>query len=202
MSSRSIGLIGGTFDPVHCAHIALARAARVDFDLDEVWFMPCAGNPFKPPAVASGPARLEMLRLALRDEPGSMVSPLELSREAPTYTIDTLRLLRKRYPFAQFTFILGADSLLELHTWKEAEDLFPLARFVTYARPGTPRPRLEDLQLPFETAAMLLQDFRVGVPQPVSASEIRATLKAGKPLPAGTVPESVLEYIHRKGLYR
>jgi len=201
MSSRSIGLIGGTFDPVHCAHIALARAARSDFDLDEVWFMPCAANPFKPPAVASGAARLEMLRLALRDEPGSMVSPLELSREAPTYTIDTLRLLRKRYPFAQFTFILGADSLLELHTWKDAEELFALARFVTYARPGTPRPRLEDLHLPFEIAAHLLQDFRVGVPQPVSASEIRASLKAGKPLPAGTVPESVLEYIQSHEIY-
>ena len=199
---RQIGLLGGSFDPVHCAHLAIARAAKADFALDGVWFVPCARSPLKTQTHASDADRLEMLRLALLGEPGMQVLPIELGRPAPSYTVDTLRALRADHPGTDFTFVAGADSLLSLHEWKDPLGILGLARFVTYARPGFLLPAPEDLRLPLPAARRLLADCRTGVPRDLASVHIRADIRAGRPLPPDVLPEAVLRYIQTKGLYR
>jgi nicotinate-nucleotide adenylyltransferase len=199
---RQIGLLGGSFDPVHCAHIAIARAAKADFGLGEVWFLPCARSPLKTQTHASDADRLEMLRLALLGESGMRVLPVELDRPPPSYTVDTLRALRTANPDADFTFVAGADSLLSLHEWKDPLELLSLARFATYARPGFPIPAPEDLRLPLPAARRLLADCRTGVPRTIASADIRAAIRSGRSLPPDVLPDAVLRYIQTKGLYR
>src|SRR6185369_1007777 len=135
-----LGLFGGTFDPPHVGHLALAEWARVRLDLDRVLFVPVGRAPHKPPGRLSGARhRLAMTRLAVRGNPAFEVSALELGVNAPSYTVDTLRRLRALRPKGRWFLLLGADSLDEFRTWHEPETILSLATVAVAARPGSGR---------------------------------------------------------------
>ena len=197
---RAIGLLGGTFNPVHEGHLSIAREALSLFALDAVWFIPCAVPPHKPAHnLASNEDRLAMLRLALAGEPRFDALPIEFDRPGKSYTVDTVRALQALHPGDGFVFIIGADTLPELHTWHQPLELLSLVRIVTLARPGLV-PDADALQLPPPWPARLLADLRTGDPLDVSSRDVRAKIAAGQPV--SLVPEPVLRYIQEHNLYR
>lgn len=120
----SIGIMGGTFNPIHIGHIAIAKAAYEQYHLDEIWFMPNHIPAYKSEdAIVSGEDRLEMVRLTVKDIPYCKASDFELKREGNTYTIDTLKLLNEQYPEHTFYFIMGADSLFCFDKWKNYQEI-------------------------------------------------------------------------------
>ncbi len=194
-----LGILGGTFDPVHFGHLAAAEEARVALQLDRVLFVPAAHQPLKARRLTPGEHRLEMLRRAVADHPHFSVSDLELVRGGISYTVDTLRTLRERYPAADLFFILGADALLQLPRWKEASALPDLCRWIVIMRPGYPL----DV-LPVLRALPGLQGRTTFLPGPkldISAEELRARIAQGRPIRYQT-PEPVVRYIEAWGLYR
>ena len=196
---RTIGLLGGTFNPVHAGHLSIAREALQLFALDAVWFIPCAVPPHKPVHnLASNTDRLAMLNLALAGEPRFAALPIEFERPGKSYTVDTVRALQALHPDAGFVFIIGADTLPELHTWHKPLELLAAVRIVTLARPGfVPDPAA--LRLPEPWPARLLADLRTGDPLDVSSRDLRAKIAGGQPV--SLVPEPVLRYIHDHNLY-
>ena len=197
---RTIGLLGGTFNPVHEGHLSIAREALRLFALDSVWFIPCAVPPHKPVHdLASNEDRLAMLRLAIAGEPRFEALDVEFNRSGKSYTLDTVRALQALHPGDAFAFIVGADTLPELPTWHRPLDLLPLVRIVSLARPGF-APDAAAIHLPPPWPERLLADLRSGEPLDVSSREIRAKIAAGQPV--SLVPESVLRYIEEHNLYR
>ena len=196
----TLGLLGGTFNPVHAGHLSIARAALRTFGLDAVWFIPCSNPPHKPAAgLASNADRLAMIRLAIADEPRFAALPIEFDRPGKSYTIDTVLALRALHPDKDFVFIVGADTLPEIHTWHRPLELLPLIRIVSLARPGhAPTPAA--LHLPPPWPATLLADLRPGQPLDVSSRDVRAGIAAGRPVPL--VPKPVMRYIQEHNLYR
>ena len=196
------GLLGGTFNPVHEGHLALAREARRAFGLDEVWLIPCAIPPHKTTTgLAPDADRLAMLRLAVADAPALRVLDIEMRLPHPSYTLHTLDALRAEHPDRRFAFIIGADTLTQLHTWHRPLDVLERARFATLARVGYPKPVPADILLPPPWPERLLADYRE-IPLPDAASsDIRDRLRRGAPID-GLVPEAVIRYIGEKGLYR
>lgn len=195
-----VGLLGGTFNPVHEGHLSIAREALRLFDLRAVWFIPCAVPPHKPAApLASNQDRLAMLRLALAGEPRFDVLPIEFDRPGKSYTLDTVRALRALHPGQEFVFIIGADTLPELSTWHKPLELLSLVRIVTLARPGC-APAAAAIRLPPPWPATLLADLRVGAPRDVASRDIRAKIAAGQPV--SLVPAPVMHYIQEHNLYR
>jgi nicotinate-nucleotide adenylyltransferase len=169
---RSLGLLGGSFNPVHSGHVLLARHAREALKLDQVWLIPCAGSA-DGKALAPGPLRLRWLRKALRDEEGLKASDLELKRGGVSRTIDTLLELRAKLgPAVKFTLLLGQDQALHFSAWKDARRIPDLAGLAVFRRPGVPG------ILPKIVQAHML-------PAPlfeISSSEIRARIRNGKNL--------------------
>jgi nicotinate-nucleotide adenylyltransferase len=214
MSVRpTVGLLGGTFDPIHVGHLGAARAAQEAFGLDHVRFIPSAKPPHRPDSPrASGYHRIEMVRLAVADAPGWDASDLELSREGPSYTYDTLATIGgEGLSPLQIFFITGADAFAEITTWHRYPDVLDRAHFVVVARPGTTldrlRTRLPDLVprmieadnfVPADTPRIIL--LNANTPD-VSATEIRRRVAAGESV-EGLVPEAVSAYIDRNWLYR
>jgi nicotinate-nucleotide adenylyltransferase len=182
----AIGILGGTFDPVHNAHLAMAQAALERLKLDKVLFIPTGTTRYRAPAIASGEDRVAMLRLALENEPRFEVDARELQPGASGYTADTLRSLRSELGDAELHLLMGADQYQKLASWRRPEEVKRLARIAVFGRPGI-RPD-EDLNLiPMQ-------------PMPVSASDIRARAKRGEDLRA-LVPPAVANYIERRRLY-
>ena len=195
-----IGLLGGTFNPVHEGHLSIAREALHLFELDAVWFIPCAVPPHKPVHnLASNVHRLAMLQLAIANEPRFRALPIEFDRPGKSYTVDTLRALQALHPGQEFVFIIGADTLPELHTWHKPLELLSLVRIVTLARPGC-TPRRDDLHLPPPWPEKLLADLRTGHPLEVASRDIRAKIASLQPVPL--VPAPVFHYIQEHHLYR
>jgi nicotinate-nucleotide adenylyltransferase len=178
-----LGVMGGTFDPVHVGHVAAARAAATRIALDRVLFVP-AGQPPHKAGHATPEQRYEMTRLAIAGEPGFAASRIELDRPGPSYTVDTLRALRGPELF----FICGADAIRDLPTWHEWEELPKLATFVAVTRPGVAPP-----EVPCATYIEI-----PGVD--VSSSAIRERVAAGLPID-GMVAPAVARYIHEHRLY-
>lgn len=188
-----IGILGGTFDPIHEGHLELARAAQKKLRLDQVIFVPAYRHPLEGKdsfVSASAEDRLEMVRLAVRNEPQFSVSDLEVKRKGISYTVDTLRHLRTQHPKPdELFFITGGDWGKKLDRWKDIETIFRLAHFVV-----AKRPKFETERLPQEVQFL---DF---VPLDISSTEIRERIKEKKLV--RMIPEAVLSYIKQKKLYQ
>ncbi len=209
---QSIGLLGGTFDPVHAGHLALAEAALDQCCLETVLCIPAAGPPHKRAPLAGFSHRVAMLELALAGRNNISISLIEAERPTPSYTIETLHGLRERLGPHNYTLILGADSLLELHLWKQYEDILRLADLAVAARPGiadrTVLEAIDRLPGPYRSAGTYqyrrpdgrqihyLHEVRIDL----SSSTIRSLLAKGK-RPEG-LPDPVYDYILLNGLYR
>ncbi len=196
---RPIGLLGGTFNPVHEGHLSIAREAMRLFDLSAVWFIPCGIPPHKPIThLAPNDDRLAMLRLALADEPRFEALPIELDRPGTSYSLDTIQAIQEQHPGQPFVFIIGADTLPELHTWHKPLKILEHIRIVSLARPGF-LPKADSLKLPAPWPEKLLADLRTGYPLDVASRGIRQQIAAGQPVPL--VPGPVMRYIQEHNLY-
>jgi len=193
-----LGVVGGTFDPMHNGHIAAAEAAVECADLDEVVFVPTGTPPHRPPAVASAAQRIEMCRLAIADDPRFSVSDVEVKRAGPSYTVDTLLALRGENPHAELFLVLGWDAAALFRSWQRPQEVIALAPVVVVTRPGRKAPDSKDL------AAAGLQPGRVILCErstpAVSASQIREAVREGKDV-SGLVPAAVARYIASAHIY-
>ncbi len=194
MSPRSIGLFGGSFDPVHNAHVALAYAASDALALDELRWLP-AGQPWqKPRELAAAQHREAMVREAIGDEPRFVLDDRELRRSGPSYTLDTVRELQAERPDARWFLVIGQDQYAGLHAWNGWQELLQRVTLAVANRPGPARP----IDPRVQAAA------RHAVPLPmldISSTEIRARLAAGQGI-ADLVPAGVARYIDQHRLYR
>jgi nicotinate-nucleotide adenylyltransferase len=198
MSTR-IGILGGTFDPIHYGHLAIAEEARVALGFSEVLLVPAARQPLKGGEhIATPSQRFEMARLACASNPAFTVSSIEIERTGPSYTVDTLRALRDA-GMGDLFFILGADAAADLYRWHAAHEIMGLARIVAVGRPGTPLDiaALDD-NLPGLSTRLI---FLEGPGLEISSTDLRARLAAGRPIRYQT-PDAVVEYIASQGLYR
>lgn len=196
-----VGVFGGTFDPIHNGHLAIAEEVRTQVAVDEVWFIP-TGKPWMKAGRKISPweLRLQMVELAVAGKPYLKVSNLEASRPGPSYTIDTITELRAQFTGAELYFIVGWDSLLSLPLWKEASRLITLCRLAAVPRPGIMPPDLNELEkaLPgIKKAVVMLDKPNLAI----SATEIRAKVAAGKSINR-MVPLKVAEYIKKNRLYK
>ncbi|MFC7405569.1 nicotinate-nucleotide adenylyltransferase [Georgenia alba] len=191
---RRVGVMGGTFDPVHHGHLVAASEVMESFALDEVVFVPTGEQPFKANReVTEAEHRYLMTVVATASNPRFTVSRAEIDRPGKTYTIDTLRELKSQMPDTELFFITGADVLPQILTWKDADELWSLAHFIGVNRPGH---SLDAEGLP-ETGLSLLE-----VPaMAISSTDCRARVAEGKPV-WYLVPDGVVQYIAKYGLYR
>ncbi len=196
------GILGGTFDPIHKGHLAVAEEVRLRLNLDEVLFIP-VGRPWRKAGIPILPAeqRVEMVRLAIADRPAFNLSTIEVDREGPSYTIDTLEeLISMRGGEDELFFIVGWDSLTDLPNWKAPEQIVRLCLLVAVPRPGCFPPDLELLEdsIPGVSERIILLDK----PEvDVSASQIRERVASGLSI-SGLVSEAVEKYIREHGLYQ
>lgn len=180
-----VGLLGGSFDPVHYGHLRAADWALGAFGLDRVLLVPARQSPFKGPARASDQDRLAMLRLAAQDNPGLGIDDCELTREPPSYTVDTLRDLTGRSPRDTFSLIVGSDAAQGIELWREISAIREMAEIRILGRPGA---STSAGAAPFPGLA-------------ISSTEIREAVSKGRSIRYLT-PESVRLYIEEKGLYK
>lgn len=189
-----IGILGGTFDPIHEGHLALARAAVEQLKLDRLIFVPAHQHPFQSKehnTVASPEARFEMVKLAVIGELRFEVSDCEIKRKGVSYTVDTLRAFRAQHPRPdELFFVTGGDWGKSLDQWKDIDAIFTLAHFVVAKRPG-----FDTKNLP---KGVELLDF---VPLDISSTRVRSRLQKGIPVTA-LVPVKVLDYIREHQSYR
>lgn len=194
---RRVGLFGGTFDPIHRGHIAVAEEVRHRLALDEVRILPCHEPPHKDRRdLTPGADRLAMVALATQDDPALIPCSLELDRPGPSYTIDTLTSLRAAEPDHEYFLILGADSFAELPTWREHERLSRDARIVVVNRPGALPPDLALGGAPADRVHVVTVP-----PQDVSSSEVREHCRRGLDI-TPLVAAAVAVYIGKCALYR
>jgi len=201
MAVKRLGVLGGTFDPPHRGHLALARAAQRQLALDTVWFMPAGQPRMKPEVVTPAAARAEMAALATRGRAGFRVSRIEVDRPGVTYTVDTLTQLRQQLgPDAEIYFVLSWQSLDQFPGWRQPERILELARIAAAPRPGTVAPDPDGLEkrLPGIGARLVLLEMP---PLDISATMIRRRAACGESL-RGLVTPAVGDYIRRRGLYR
>ncbi|MCZ6598362.1 MAG: nicotinate (nicotinamide) nucleotide adenylyltransferase [Planctomycetota bacterium] len=201
-AARRLGLLGGSFDPPHAGHTHAARAAAAAFELDHVVFVPAARPPHKLDRVMTAAEhRLAMLELFVAGEPGWSIWSGELSRDGPSYSVDTARAVAVELPGVELFWILGSDNLAGLPTWHRAEELVRLARPIVILRRGDP-PRLEATGALSEVARARIAAGLVEVdPIAESSSAVREHLAAGRD-PGPGLPGPVREYAARKGIYR
>lgn len=195
-----LGVLGGTFDPIHLGHLILASELRAALSLDRVLLIPNARSPFKNGEIVS-PAvhRLAMLRLAVSDSPWLDVSTVELDRGGISYTVDTLAALHAEHPIADLVFLMGADSLADLPRWRDPIGIFALAEIGVASRPGSP----VDVEPVIEEHPSAHGRISV-VPTPhiaISATDIRDRVRTGRPI-TFLVPPTVERYILANRLYR
>ena len=197
--TRQIGVFGGTFDPVHNGHLAIAESVRNELGLDMVLFVVAADQWIRSiPPVAGADDRLTMVRLAVENTSGFVASDVDIARGGPTYTVDTLTDLRDRQgKAAELNLIVGADSAMSMDRWKRAEAVVSLARVVVVGRPGVEFDGQSFAESHPASGAVYVEGPMVGV----SATVIRGLVQAGKSI-TGSVPGPVGSYIEAEGLYR
>ncbi|MFU8851872.1 nicotinate-nucleotide adenylyltransferase [Micromonospora sp. SL1-18] len=192
---RRVGIMGGTFDPIHHGHLVAASEVADRFGLDEVVFVP-TGQPWQKAdePVSSAEDRYLMTVIATASNPRFQVSRVDIDRGGPTYTVDTLRDLHAEYgPKVQLFFITGADALERILSWREVDRMFELAHFIGVTRPGF---ELSDKHLPADTVSL------VQVPaMAISSTDCRARVSRGEPI-WYLVPDGVVQYIAKRRLYQ
>ena len=187
MTLKKIGIFGGTFDPIHHGHLILAREALEALALDLVVFIPAAASPHKPDFESAGPvARLEMVRAAIEGEPRFVFDPMELERPSPSYAIDTLEVLRKREPDAEFFYLIGEDNAARLATWHRFTELAKLVQFIVLDRSS------RQAKHPYPVIRRHLD---------ISATDIRNRVATGRSI-RYLVPPAVEKIIRERQLYR
>ena len=190
-SRPRIGVMGGTFDPIHNGHLVAASEVAAALDLDEVVFVP-TGVPWHKNAVSSAEHRYLMTVIATAENPSFRVSRVDIDRPGTTYTIDTLEEMKRLHPGAELFFISGADAIAQILAWKDIERIWPLATFVAVTRPG------HNLELPEVDAASILV---LEVPAlAISSSAVRDRVAQQKPI-WYLVPDGVVRYIGKHELY-
>jgi nicotinate-nucleotide adenylyltransferase len=221
--SKRLGLFGGSFNPIHNGHLAIARDVGARMNLSRILFIPTGDPPHKHNrSLAPAPMRLEMVRLALADTPEFDVSAIEIHRTGKSYSIDTIREVRKRFSHPwELLFIIGLDAFLEFPTWRAPEEILKMCRIVVVPRPGRLFQTLAEIPLFQNLAPGSLAQLdadaidrlditvpeSVGItclsipPCPISASEIRQRIREGRPL-ANMLPPSVESYILHHSLYQ
>jgi nicotinate-nucleotide adenylyltransferase len=216
-----LGLFGGSFNPIHAGHLAIARQTRESLRLDQILFIPTGNPPHKPDgSLAPAPHRLEMVRLAIGSDPTFAVSDVEIRRPGKSYTIETIRLLQQEHgPKTQLFFLIGLDAFLDLQSWRESAAVLNSCSFVVISRPGTSFRSLSSLTLLPNLSHASLEDMDQGrIPQldvpigtqhliclklppcDISASDIRTKIKNGLSV-ANLLPPLVESYIIHHHLY-
>jgi nicotinate-nucleotide adenylyltransferase len=192
---RRIGVMGGTFDPIHHGHLSAANEVRHRYALDEVVFVP-TGQPWQKDhrVVSAAEDRYLMTVIATASNPRFSVSRVEVDRPGPTYTVATLRALRGEHQDAELFFITGADALAQILTWRDAGDLFELAHFVGVSRPGYAAVDLAGFP---EGTVTLLEVPALAI----SSSDLRSRVAGGLPVHY-LAPDGVVQYIRKRNLYR
>jgi len=186
-----IGILGGTFNPVHIGHLILAEEAREKLGLDKIVFIPTALPPHKDSLnIALADKRLKMLKLAIKGNKHFTVSDIEIKRKGRSYTIDTLKELKQKYSRDELYFIIGSDLLKYLNEWKDLNEIIKMVKFVVATRPGFP---LEQIPNYIKTLAIRAVD--------VSGFSVRECIQENKPF-RYLVPEAVFNYINKNKLYR
>lgn len=200
--ARKIGIMGGTFDPIHIGHLVAAEAVRLEYGLDKVVFIPAGNPPHKQNSkVTPAMHRFVMTVMATYSNPDFLVSTIEIERSGPSYTIDTVTALIEQYGHeTEFYFITGVDAAQDLKTWHHIDKLLDMCHFVAAARPGC-----------ISTLDSIIKDFglkgqqrihRLATPElEISSTDIRERVRLGKSIKY-IVPESVETYIFKEGLYR
>jgi nicotinate-nucleotide adenylyltransferase len=196
MTARRVGVMGGTFDPIHHGHLVAASEVQAWFDLDEVVFVP-TGDPWQKSDRVVTPAehRYLMTVIATASNPRFSVLRVDIDRAGPTYTVDTLRDLKVTMPDAELYFITGADALADIFTWRAADDLFELAQFVGCTRPGHEMDPATLAAIPSDRVTM------VEIPAlAISSTDCRSRTRRGEPV-WYLVPDGVVQYIAKHHLY-
>lgn len=194
-----VGVLGGTFDPVHLGHLRAAEVARDELELDRVLFVPAANPPHKRgDSVTDASMRVAMLELAIADVVGFELSTLEIERGGASYTIETLDVMHEENPGVEYWFITGSDAFVEIRTWRQWDSLLERYSFVVHERPGVSIgeasravPESFHERIAFVKREMLN----------VSSTEIRRSVRRGQSI-RFLVPEPVEEYVRRNGLYQ
>lgn len=218
-----IGLFGGTFDPIHKGHWLVAMDVLKQFELEKIYFIPCALQPHKTSgSIASASDRVAMLQLALQDQPRFDICKFEIQRQGPSYTVDTLNYFASSQPSGtRLHFIIGIDAFLEIDTWKSYSRLFELAAFIVMTRPGIGKSSEQVLRTAIDyTRRRICSDYQLvshgnrlvhPVKQPIylagvsqidiASTQIRRLIKQGNPID-DWINQDVSDYIETKGLYR
>ena len=184
------GILGGTFNPIHLGHLILAEEAREKMGLDRIIFMPAYLPPHKDTLdVAAASDRYKMVKLAIKDNKHFSVSDMEIKRDGRSYTIDTIREFRRKFPSDEIYFITGSDLLKYLDEWKDLPEIIKMLKFVVATRPGYP---LEKIPSYIQTVAIRAVD--------ISAFEIRSCIQEGRSF-RYLVPDAVYDYIAKNKLY-
>jgi nicotinate-nucleotide adenylyltransferase len=189
-----VGLFGGSFDPVHVAHLALARAALHSLQLQQLRWVP-TGQPWqKSRSITAAQHRVAMLQLVIASEPRFVLDKTEIERQGPSYTLDTVRALRAAHPGVQWFLIIGQDQYTNLHTWHGWQELLQSVVLAVANRPGSlPAPHPSVQRQPHQVLSLPMLD--------VSATDVRARVAAGQDI-AALVPPEVARYIETHRLYR
>ncbi|MBI1870263.1 MAG: nicotinate-nucleotide adenylyltransferase [Chlamydiae bacterium] len=198
-----IGLFGGTFDPIHMGHLVLAEQVREEMRLDKIIFIPSAHPPHKKNETLSlASRRLKMVELAIQGNSGFEVSRIELDRKAPSYSLDTVKAFKKKYPKDSLFFILGSDSLFGMYHWYRVEELIQLCHFVIVPRPGFSLEDVKNVSLHLSQRGFKkVTRYFVRMPEiGISSTEVRKKVAGGLSV-RYLVPEKVFKFIQRKKLY-
>jgi len=197
LAKEKIGIMGGSFNPIHVRHVEMAQAARKEFSLNRVLFLPTGNPPHKKTGLEDAEDRYEMTRLAIFGMEGMEPSRIELEREGTIYTVDTLALMHKKYPDAELYYIIGEDTMRDLPNWRKPEKVFGLCDFIVCCR-STDEPKQHAVYKQIKKMGAKLH-FLSLPPRDVSSTAIREALSKGQ-CPDELAPQ-VMEYIRVMGLY-
>lgn len=194
-----IGVFGGSFNPIHRGHLAMATYAVCAFALERMLLLPTGNPPHKHEGLADKLDRMEMVRLAAREDPRFEACDLEITREGVIYTVDTLRALKRSLPEAELYYLIGADTLLDLHTWRRIEEVLSLCRFIVCGRPGYRQKEVISCMESMRQSGAGM--YWLDMPAvDISATMVRAMAAEKRPL-EGVVTAPVAAYIQSRGLY-